>query len=201
MHGQPKMVVAKDILQDVSYWFPEDLDLALRAYGSTSPSDSNDCGDSMLLVPFGDENREPIRRAIAGLRPLGQTPIAYALNQASRDFGAMEADRAVVLVTDGIESCDGDAVAAAQAFQEPGRHRPIHVIGFGIEAGHEEAEAKEREEGEKGDLHGANPARSRGPTARCTASASRPEAQPSARRSWTWPALDPPSAMNSAPVQ
>jgi Mg-chelatase subunit ChlD len=38
MGGQPKMSVAKDILQDVSYWFPGDLDLALRAYGSTSPS-------------------------------------------------------------------------------------------------------------------------------------------------------------------
>jgi len=130
MHGQPKMVVAKDILQDVSYWFPEDLDLALRAYGSTSPSDSNDCGDSMLLVPFGDENREPIRRAIAGLRPLGQTPIAYALNQASRDFGAMEADRAVVLVTDGIESCGGDPAYAAQQLREQGII--VHVIGFGF---------------------------------------------------------------------
>ena len=130
MHGEPKMVVAKDILQDVSYWFPEDLDLALRAYGSTSPSDSNDCSDSMLLVPFGDENREPIRRAIAGLRPLGQTPIAYALNQASRDFGAMQADRAVVLVTDGIESCGGDPVWAARELREQGII--VHVIGFGL---------------------------------------------------------------------
>ena len=68
----------------------------------TSPSDSNDCSDSMLLVPFGDHNREPIRRAIAGLRPTGQTPIAYALNQASRDFGLSQDDRAVVLVTDRV---------------------------------------------------------------------------------------------------
>ena len=130
MNGEPKMAVAKDILQDVSYWFPEDLDLALRAYGSTSPSDSNDCADSMLLVPFGDENREPIRRAITGLRPLGQTPIAYALNQASRDFGAMQADRAVVLVTDGIESCGGDPVWAARELREQGII--VHVIGFGL---------------------------------------------------------------------
>lgn len=130
MNGEPKMAVAKDILQDVSYWFPEDLELALRAYGSTSPSDSNNCSDSMLLVPFGDENREPIRRAIAGLRPLGQTPIAFALNQAGRDFGAMEADRAVVLVTDGIESCGGDPAYAARELREQGII--VHVIGFGL---------------------------------------------------------------------
>ncbi len=130
MGGEPKMAVAKEILQDVSYWFPEDLDLALRAYGSTSPSDNNDCADSTLLVPFGDENREPIRRAVAGLRPLGQTPIAYALNQAARDFGSQQDDRAVVLVTDGIESCGGNPILAAQDLSAQGIK--VHLIGFGL---------------------------------------------------------------------
>jgi Mg-chelatase subunit ChlD len=130
MHGEPKMSVAKEILWDVSYWFPEDLDLALRAYGSTSPSESADCGDSALLVPFANENRGPIRAAIEGLRPLGQTPIAYALNQASRDFGSRADDRAVVLVTDGIESCGGDPVQAARELREQGII--VHVIGFGL---------------------------------------------------------------------
>jgi Mg-chelatase subunit ChlD len=129
MGGEPKMVVAKEILEDVSYWFPEDLNLALRAYGSTSPSDDADCADSTLLVPFGDENREPIRRAIAGLRPLGQTPIAYALNEAARDFGQLEKDRALVLVTDGIESCGGDPIEAARELREQGIM--VHLIGFG----------------------------------------------------------------------
>ena len=136
MHGEPKMVVAKEILQDVSYWFPEDLNLALRAYGSTSPSESADCADSALLVPFGDENREPIRAAIAGLRPLGQTPIAYALNQSARDFGTLQDDRAVVLVTDGIESCGGDPVQAARELREQGI--TVHLIGFGLGNGADE---------------------------------------------------------------
>jgi hypothetical protein len=130
MGGEPKMTVAKEILRDVSYWFSEDLDLALRAYGSTSPSDNNNCADSTLLVPFGAENREPIRRAIAGLRPLGQTPIAYALKEAARDFGTLQTDRAVVLVTDGIESCGGDPVAAARDLRAQGIK--VHLIGFGL---------------------------------------------------------------------
>jgi len=130
MGGEPKMVIAKQILEDVSYWFPEDLDLALRAYGSTSASDNSDCADSTLLVPFGEENREPIRRAIAGLRPLGQTPIAYALNEAARDFGPLQNDRALVLVTDGIESCGGDPVEAARELRAQGI--TVHLIGFGL---------------------------------------------------------------------
>jgi Mg-chelatase subunit ChlD len=130
MGGEPKMTVAKEILEDVSYWFPEDLDLALRAYGNASPSDSVDCADSTLLVPFAEDNREPIRHAIAGLRPLGQTPIAYALNQAAHDFGSLQNDRALILVTDGIESCGGDPVLAAHELREQGIM--VHLIGFGL---------------------------------------------------------------------
>ena len=130
MDGEPKMVVAKQILQDVSDWMPDDMDLALRAYGSTSPSDEGNCADSALLVPFGAENRWPIQQAIAGLRPLGQTPIAYALNQAARDFGSMQNDRVVVLVTDGIESCGGDPVQAARELREQGIM--VHIVGFGL---------------------------------------------------------------------
>ena len=130
IYGEAKMTIAKNILQDVSYWFPQDLDLALRAYGSTSPSESNNCGDSTLLVPFAEYNREPIRSAISGLRPTGQTPIAYALDQAARDFGSLQSDRAVVLVTDGIESCGGDPARAARELSEQGIM--VHVIGFGL---------------------------------------------------------------------
>ncbi|NIV18378.1 MAG: VWA domain-containing protein [Woeseiaceae bacterium] len=130
IYGEAKMSIAKNILQDVSYWFPEDLDLALRAYGSMSPSESNNCGDSTLLVPFGDRNRAPIRAAISGLRPTGQTPIAFALDQAAADFGSRQSDRAVVLVTDGIESCGGNPVRAARELSARGI--TVHVIGFGL---------------------------------------------------------------------
>ena len=128
--GVSKMEIAKATLQDVSYWISDDVDLALRAYGSTSASEQKDCADSSLLVPFGEANRDLIRHAIAGLRPTGQTPIAYALTRAGRDFGALQSDRAIVLVSDGIESCGGDPVQAARALREQGVI--VHLIGFGL---------------------------------------------------------------------
>jgi Mg-chelatase subunit ChlD len=130
MEGEPKMVVAKDILQDMSDWMPGELNLALRAYGHASASELKDCTDSQLLVPFGEENREQVREAISNLRPLGQTPLAYALNQVVDDFGLIRGERAVVLVTDGIESCGGDPVAAARRLSD--QNITIHVIGFGL---------------------------------------------------------------------
>ncbi len=128
--GKPKMAIAKEILHDASIWLPDDLNLALRAYGNSSASTDNDCADSELLVPFGTQSRTPIRGAISELRPLGQTPIAYALNQAAQDFAALEGERALVLVTDGIESCGGDPVAAARELRKQGIM--IHLIGFGL---------------------------------------------------------------------
>ncbi len=130
MDGQPKMAVAREILQDVSQWYPGELNLALRAYGNTSASELRDCTDSQLLVGFGEDNREQIHTAISQLRPLGQTPLAYALNQVVDDFGELQGERAVVLVTDGIESCGGDPVAVARILSE--QDIAIHVIGFGL---------------------------------------------------------------------
>ena len=134
--GKAKMTVAKEILHDASIWLPDDLNLALRAYGSTTRSRDNNCTDSALLVPFGMKSRALIREAIAGLKPLGQTPIAYALNEAAGDFAALESERILVLVTDGIESCGGDPVAAARDLREQGIM--IHLIGFGLNDGADE---------------------------------------------------------------
>lgn len=131
MQGEPKMVVAKRTLLDVSRDFTGPSHLALRAYGNSSESQQNDCSDSELLVAFGRNNREQINQAIEELRPLGQTPLAYALSQAARDFDGIEGEKVVVLVTDGIESCGGDAELEASALWDNGI--AIHVIGFGLD--------------------------------------------------------------------
>ncbi|MEM1436575.1 MAG: VWA domain-containing protein [Pseudomonadota bacterium] len=130
MDGEPKMDVARNTMLDAADWLPQDLDVAVRAYGSVSPSETNDCSDTELLVPFGSDDRDQLRGAVATLKPRGQTPIALALERAGQDFAGLEADRAVVLVTDGIESCGGDPVSAARALAADGV--PVHVIGFGL---------------------------------------------------------------------
>ena len=128
--GVSKMAIAKDILHDASSRLPEDLDLALRAYGDGSDSTENNCTDSSLLVPFGLSNRAPVHTSINDLKPRGQTPIAYALRQAAKDFAHLQSERTLVLVTDGIESCGGDPVAAARELRDQGI--TTHVIGFGM---------------------------------------------------------------------
>ena len=130
MDGEPKMSVAQETLLDAADWLPRDLDLALRAYGNTSHSEANNCEDTQLLVPFGSGSRDDIRTALGALKPKGQTPIAFALEQAAEDLSGLTSERTMVLVTDGIESCGGDPIATAEALRADGN--TIHVIGFGL---------------------------------------------------------------------
>jgi Mg-chelatase subunit ChlD len=131
MEGQPKISVAQKTLQDALDWLPEDLQLGLRVYGHRKRYSQRDCRDSELLTAHGTHNRDAIRGAIGGLIPRGQTPLAFSIDQVSDDFGDFRGEKAIVLLTDGIESCGGDPVEAARRLQQGGR-LPVHVIGFGL---------------------------------------------------------------------
>ena len=137
MNGEPKISVAKRTLGEAIDALPDDLSLALRVYGHQHPHARRQCQDSELLVPVARGSRAQIRQAIAGFKPRGQTPLAYSLRQVAADLAAFRGERAVVLVTDGIESCDGDPIAAARALQQDGKV-PVHVIGFGLAEGDED---------------------------------------------------------------
>jgi Mg-chelatase subunit ChlD len=131
LDGRPKLDAARQAIGALVSSLPEDLHLGLRAYGSRKSRLERNCTDSERLVPMGAGNARAIREAMAGLQPRGQTPMAYALEQVAGDLSGIAGERSVVLVTDGIESCGGDPVAAARALQADGPV-PVHVIGFGL---------------------------------------------------------------------
>jgi hypothetical protein len=67
--------------------------------------------------------------------PRGQTPIAYSLQQAAQDFGApSDEERAMILVSDGIETCGGDPLAAVRDLAAKGFKVKVHTIGFDVDA-------------------------------------------------------------------
>jgi len=129
--GRSKMEIARQTLEETLGWLPSDLSISLRAYGHQHPREARDCADTQVLVAPGLGNRDRIRDAIRGLRPSGQTPIAYALAEAARDLATAPGDRSVILVTDGIESCGGDASKAARVLKERDSIT-VHVIGLGL---------------------------------------------------------------------
>ncbi len=111
------------------------LEIALRVYGHTTTKDKRNCKDTKLEVPFSKFNHNDIQTRLVSLRPLGTTLIAYSLQEAAYDFPADTRCRnVIILITDGIEECDGDPCAVSEALQRRGVILKPFIIGVGLDA-------------------------------------------------------------------
>lgn len=113
------------------------LELAFRCYGHQVPlRPERSCTDTKLEVPFGKNNAQAIKNKLKMLVPKGTTPIAYTLEQCGGDFpSASNANvrNIIILITDGIEECDGDPCAVSLALQKKGIILKPFVIGIGLD--------------------------------------------------------------------
>ncbi|MFC2104519.1 VWA domain-containing protein [Bacteroidota bacterium] len=112
----------------------ENIKMALRVYGHQSPVPPQDCNDTKLEVPFKEGNASQIRQKLRYLIPKGTTPIANSLELAAEDFPPCDDCRnIIILITDGIEACDGDPCQASLNLQKKGIVLKPFVIGIGID--------------------------------------------------------------------
>ena len=107
-----------------------DRTIAFRAYGHREKAD---CRDTELMVPFTDAKaaKEKISQAAAQIRPTGKTPISHSLQEALKDFGDDTGD--ILLVSDGIETCDQDPCELMRQWQKSNVNIRVHVVGVGLE--------------------------------------------------------------------
>lgn len=127
-----KIDIAKQVLAKITDMIPEGTKVALRVYGNQSLVKRRNCRDTQLLMPLSPLNREAILAKIRMITPRGKTPIAYSISQAPQDLIGAKGDSVVLLITDGIESCDGDPVAAAAGLLKTGIKTKLHVIGYDV---------------------------------------------------------------------
>ena len=139
--GERKIDIAREILFEMLDTLEqrEKLELALRVYGHQSPVPPQDCSDTKLEVSFGPLNAAQIRETLNNIQPRGTTPIARSLAQAPDDFPPCGTCRnIVVLITDGIEACDGDPCQVSLDLQKRGIILRPFVIGIGSDPGFRE---------------------------------------------------------------
>jgi len=103
-------------LMDSIYAVNSDVEFSLRVFGHQHTVQENNCQDTRNEVPFSQDNRTQMAFRLADIRPLGVTPIAYALQQAAEYDLEDEAHNAysIILITDGGESCGGDICEVMQ---------------------------------------------------------------------------------------
>jgi Ca-activated chloride channel family protein len=129
-----KITIAKKLLVNLldSLENVKNIEIALRLYGHQYSFPPQVCNDTKLVVPFSKNNIPTIKTRINSIVPKGTTPIAYALEQTGYDFPACDNCRnIVVLITDGLEECDGDPCAVSRALQKKGVVLKPFIIGIG----------------------------------------------------------------------
>jgi Ca-activated chloride channel family protein len=139
--GETKINIARRVLVEMvdSLQNLENVEMALRVYGHQSPVPPQDCSDTKLEVPFGPNNASRIRQKLRFLSPKGTTPIAHSLELAADDFPPCSQCRnIIILLTDGVEACDGDPCAVSLDLQKKGITLRPFVIGIGNDPGFKE---------------------------------------------------------------
>lgn len=134
-----KMDIAKKMLTEFldSIKNVDNLEIAFRVYGHQyGLRPERNCQDTKLEVPFGKNNVTAIKNKLKQIVPKGTTPIAYSLEQCGGDFPtASNANvrNIIILITDGIEECDGDPCAVSLALQKKGIVLKPFIIGIGLD--------------------------------------------------------------------
>jgi hypothetical protein len=134
--GGTRLDAAKAAVADFVAGLDPAVRLSYRAYGHQSPREAHDCQDTELLVGFdaAGANRDAVLAATRDIRAQGYTPITTVITLAAEEVGREPGEHAVVLVSDGKETCDGDPCAAAKALAAADAELVIHVIGFNADA-------------------------------------------------------------------
>ncbi|MCP5108202.1 MAG: hypothetical protein GY950_32755, partial [bacterium] len=125
-----KIKVAKKVLLDFADGDFQGYELAFRAYGHRR---KGDCKDSQLVVPFGPPGKvaAAMKAFLKTVNPKGKTPISFSLREALKDFGGRSGE--IILISDGIETCDQDPCALIREWREKNITINVHVVGFGLD--------------------------------------------------------------------
>lgn len=130
--GGVKIDIAKKVVSDIIGTIDPAVELGLMAYGHRK---KGDCEDIELLVPPQAGSAAAILKAVAGLQPKGKTPLTASVIMAAKYLKFEENKAAVILVSDGVETCDKDPCMAAEELESLGVDFTCHVIGFDLRQG------------------------------------------------------------------
>ncbi len=130
--GSHKITIAREVLDEVLGQLPAEQALGFMAYGHRQ---KGVCSDIELLVAPNAGTSAEIKQAAAKLNPKGKTPLSEAVRQAAEALRYTEEKATVVLITDGLETCDADPCALGRALEENGIGFTAHVVGFGLKEG------------------------------------------------------------------
>jgi len=131
IEGKRRINAAKEVLTEaVREYIPAGTPVALRVFGH---KEVDSCRTD-LEIPLAPLDPEAAAKKIAGINAmnLARTPIADSLAAVEKDLKGTKTG-AIVLVTDGEETCEGDPAAAIESLQARGFDISLNIVGFAID--------------------------------------------------------------------
>ncbi|MCX7998465.1 MAG: VWA domain-containing protein [Leptospiraceae bacterium] len=127
-----KMELAKKTIQDYLFQTPDYVKVGIYTFGRNgcSPLD-------VVKSPFQFLSKKQILEELNKIEPSGSTPIAGSLSSLREQLISRKGRYQVVLVTDGIESCDGDPISSAKNLLELNDIQlgiNLLIVGVGVNA-------------------------------------------------------------------
>ncbi|MEK4920827.1 VWA domain-containing protein [Cytobacillus sp. FSL R5-0569] len=139
MGAKTRMELAKESIQAFASTLPDEVNLSLRVYGHEGTGSDADkkmsCAANELVYESQSYNESELSNALNSFEPAGWTPLAASILEAKDDLSNLSAENninVVYIVSDGIETCDGDPVAAAKELKDSGISPVVNVIGFDL---------------------------------------------------------------------
>jgi Ca-activated chloride channel homolog len=135
--GTDKMTAAKEALKKFAEELPEDANVMLRVYGHKGSNADKDkkvsCESTEVMYPLGSYDAGTFQESLSKFKPTGWTPLAASIAAAEKDLQGKEGKNVVYIVSDGIETCDGNPVEAAKKLHESNIQAEVNIIGFDVD--------------------------------------------------------------------
>ncbi|WP_431137225.1 vWA domain-containing protein [Psychroserpens mesophilus] len=129
LDGKSKKVIASEVLSTSVNNLPSNQNIGLMAYGHRQ---KGDCNDIEFLVDLKNNSKSNITNAVSNMKALGKTPLARSASLAINSLKKTNTKATIILITDGIESCDGDVCKVVSEAKASGIDFKLHIVGFGL---------------------------------------------------------------------
>jgi len=130
LDGEFKITSAKSVLKNLVGQLPANARVGLVAYGHKQKSD---CNDIETLIPPANLNKQAFVTRLDAINPMGKTPIAKSVSHSLALVRTETTPVTIVLISDGLETCEGNACDLVRKAKAQGVNITVHVVGFGIE--------------------------------------------------------------------
>ncbi len=134
--GKTRMEAAKEAVLEFAEQVPENATISLRVYGHEGSNKERDKAlscESTEVLYNGSFEASGFQKAMSQVKPVGWTPIALGLQMVKGDIPEGTDDVVVYVVSDGIETCNGDPVKEAKNLVSSDIQTVVNIIGFDVD--------------------------------------------------------------------